>query len=159
MTTQPSTTDATDTPKIKRRPYLNTRPLIDEESLPFVGRVKRKAKNGKYRTKIHYWQVKKGAGPIEGLQYAVDFMDMIKANQSELQTTRLISEIIQDIGSLNASNILCKYEFIEFIGAVLNYGAKHCNYELYAEKRLKELLKYETNKSQPDDSQATGGAE
>lgn len=157
MNTQPTTTDATDTPKIKRRPYLNTRPEIDEERLPFVGKVKRKAKNGKYQTKTHYWRVQKGADPIEGLQYAVDFMDIVKANQNDLQAGMLIKNIFQDIGSLNAFDAWSKYEFIEFIGAALNYAAKHCNYELYAEKRLEELLMCSVI-TQPDESQATGGA-
>lgn len=158
MNTQPSTTEATDTPKIKHRPYLNTRPLIDEESLPFVGQIKRKAKNGKYRTQTHYWQPKKGAGSIEGLQYGVDFIDMIKANQDARQAGRLIKEIFQDMGSLNTIDFGCKNEFIDFIGGIIHFGASHCNYELYADKRLEELLSYCTNKPQSDESQATGGA-
>lgn len=91
--TQTATTDA---PGIKRRRCLNVRPLINEEYLPFVGKVKRKAKNGKYQTKTHYWRVKKDASAIDGLQYGVDLMDVIKANQSETQTANLIVHILQD---------------------------------------------------------------
>lgn len=158
MTDQATTAEATDTPKIKRRPYLNTRPQIDEEKLPFVGKVKRKAKNGKYQTKTHYWRVQKGASSIEGLQCAVDFMDIIKANQDELQTGMLIKNIFQDIGTLNAFDAWSKYEFIRLIGAALSYAANHCNYELYAEKRLEEWLRCNINKSHQDESQAAGGA-
>jgi|GEM_PF-4883336 len=158
MTTQP-TTDTTDTPKIKRRPYLNTRPLIDEEMLPFVGKVKRKAKNGKYQSKTHYWRVKKDANSIDGIQYGVDLMDMIKANQDERQAARLIGRILRDMGSLNTADFFCKHEFLGFIGAVLHYGANHCNYALYADKKMAEFLDWDINKPKPDESQATGGAE
>jgi len=164
MTNQVTTTEATDTPKIKRRPYLNTRPLIDEESLPFVGQIKRKAKNGKYRTQTHYWRVQKGAGAIDGLQYAVDFMDLIKSNQRKSQVTRLISRVPQDMGNPYLGDWWCKTEFLDLISCMLIFAAERCDYRRLAQQRLDELLQCEFHNPKiadcPDEVGTTkGGAQ
>ena len=151
MTTE-SNTDDSKTTKIQHHHYLTVRPQIDENLLPFVGEARYKAKSGKYQRKTHYWHVKNSAGAIECLQYAVDFMDMIKTNQCQSQAARLIWHISHDMGDLYSSDWWGKHEFLEFIGVMLQFAAKHCDYGLYAEKRLEQLLESEFHNPKQGDS-------
>lgn len=145
--------------KIQHRPYLTVRPEINESQLPFVGNVRYKTKAGKYQTKTHYWRVKKGAGAIDGLQYAVDFMNLIKTNQSRPQTARLIPNIAQDMGNPFTGDWWCKNEFLDLIGAMLIFAANHGDYEKYAEGRLDELLQSEFHNPKTADCQADADAD
>lgn len=130
-------------PKILHRQHLTVRPEIDESQLPFVGEVRRKTKSGKYQLKTHYWRVKKDAGAIDGLQYAVDFMNLIKTNRSGSQTARLIGHIPTDMGNLYSGDWWCKKEFLDFVGAMLIFAAEHGDFGKLAERRLEQLLQSE----------------
>lgn len=130
-------------PKILHRQHLTVRPEIDESQLPFVAEVRRKTKSGKYLRKTHYWRAKKGADSIDGLQYAVDLMNLIKTNRNKSQTARLIGRILQDMGDLYSGDWLCKNEFLKFVGAMLIFAAEHGDYGKFAEKQLEQLLQSE----------------
>lgn len=144
--------------QIRHRRHLTVRPEIKESLLPFISEVRRKTKSGKYQTKTHYWRVKKGSGAIDGLQFAVDFMDFIKTNQRKGQAAQLIWHISQDMGNLYSGDWWCKSEFLDLIGAMLIFAAKHGDYKKFAEERLEELLQSEIHNPNAADCQAEADA-